>query len=67
MFAQRMKSQELFSPTDVMDAFEYENGEQEIALPTLPIKTFLDKTEFEKRVQSLRKEYETNKPVGNFF
>jgi hypothetical protein len=53
--------------TDVDDILDFENQEQDLELPTLPIKNHFDQKEFEKRVQSLRKEYDSNKPVGNFF
>ncbi len=62
-----MKPLTIALTNDIDNIINYESQEQEIELPTLPIKHRFDQNEFEKRVQSLRKEYESNKPLGNFF
>ncbi len=67
IYAQRMKPFTIALTTEVDDILDYVNQEQDLELPTLPIKTLVDQKDFEKRVQALRKEYESNKPVGNFF
>ena len=54
----------LTTETDILDFIEQE---PEVEVPTLPLKIFTDKEEFEKRVLALRAEYEIQKPTGNFF
>jgi len=53
--------------TTEADFLDFIEQEPEVEVPTLPLKLFASKEEFEQKVLALRMEYEVCKPVGNFF
>jgi hypothetical protein len=53
--------------TDDISELVFLDQKTEQEKPTLPLKLYTDRQEFENKVQLLLKEYEHNKPVGIFF